>query len=42
MPATKEQLHEAMRSVGITADNPQEFFIHGYSDREGQAHCPAL
>ena len=34
MPATKEQLHEAMRSVGITADNPQDFFIHGYSDRE--------
>ena len=34
MPATKEQLHEAMQSVGITADNPQEFFIHGYSDRE--------
>ena len=34
MPATKEQLHEAMRSVGITADNPQDFFIHGYSDKE--------
>ena len=34
MPATKEQLHEAMKNVGITADNPQEFFIHGYSDRE--------
>ena len=34
MPATKEQLHEAMQSVGITADNPQEFFIHGYSDRD--------
>ena len=34
MPATKEQLHEAMQSVGITADNPQEFFIHGYSDRK--------
>ena len=31
MPATKEQLHEAMRSVGVTADNPQDFFIHGYS-----------
>ena len=31
MPATKEQLHEAMKSVGITADNPQDFFIHGYS-----------
>ena len=34
MPATKEELHEAMQSVGITADNPQDFFIHGYSDRE--------
>ena len=34
MPTTKEQLHEAMRTVGITADNPQDFFIHGYSDRE--------
>ena len=34
MPATKEQLHEAMRSVGITADNPQDFFIRGYSDNE--------
>ena len=31
MPATKEQLHAAMESVGITADNPQDFFIHGYS-----------
>lgn len=31
MPATKEELHKAMRSVGITADNPQDFFIHGYS-----------
>mgnify|MGYP006955212775 CR=1 FL=1 len=34
MPATKKELHEAMQSVGITADNPQDFFIHGYSDRE--------
>ena len=34
MPATKEQLHEAMASVGITADNPQDFFIRGYSDNE--------
>ena len=34
MPATKEQLHEAMRTVGITADNPQNFFIRGYSDNE--------
>ena len=32
MPATKEQLHEAMRSVGITADNPQDFSIRGFSD----------
>ena len=34
MPATKEQLHEAMKSVGITAENPQDFFIRGYSDNE--------
>ena len=34
MPATKEQLHDAMASVGITADNPQDFFIRGYSDNE--------
>ena len=34
MPTTTEQLHAAMESVGITADNPQDFFIHGYSDRE--------
>lgn len=34
MPATKEQLHKAMESVGITTDTPQDFFIHGYSDRE--------
>ena len=32
MPATKEQLHEAMRNVGITADNPQDFSIRGFSD----------
>ena len=32
MPATKEQLHKAMQSVGITADNPQDFTIRGFSD----------
>ena len=31
LPATAEQLHDAMESVGITADNPQDFFIHGFS-----------
>ena len=31
MPATTEQLHAVMQSVGITADNPQDFFINGYS-----------
>lgn len=25
MPTTTEQLHAAMKSVGITADNPQDF-----------------
>ena len=30
MPTTKEQLHEAMQRVGITADNPQDFLINGF------------
>ena len=37
MPATAEQLHAAMQSVGITADNPQDFFINGFSNIED---CP--
>ena len=36
MPTTTEQLHEAMKSVGITADNPQDFFINGFADTEQQ------
>lgn len=34
MPTTTEQLHAAMKSVGITADNPQDFFINGFSNTE--------
>ena len=34
MPTTTQQLHEAMKNVGITADNPQDFFINGYSSPE--------
>lgn len=34
MPATKEQLHAAMESGGITANNPQDFFIRWYMDNE--------
>ena len=37
MPATAGQLHDAMESVGITADKPQEFFINGFASTEG---CP--
>ena len=37
MPATQEQLHAAMRSVGITADNPQDFFVGGFVNTED---CP--
>ena len=36
MPTTKEQLHEAMQRVGITADNPQNFFINGFMNTEQQ------
>ena len=34
MPTTTEQLHEAMKSIGITADNPQDFFINGFANTE--------
>ena len=37
MPATAEQLHDAMKSVGITADNPQDFIINGFANTED---CP--
>lgn len=37
MPATAEQLHDAMINVGITADNPQDFFINGFANTED---CP--
>ena len=37
MPTTQEQLHAAMRSVGITADNPQDFFVGGFANTED---CP--
>ena len=37
MPATQEQLHAAMRSVGITADNPQDFFVGDFANTED---CP--
>ena len=37
MPATTEQLHKAMQNVGISADNPQDFFINGFANTEG---CP--
>ena len=36
MPTTTEQLHEAMKCVGITADNPQDFFINGFANTEQQ------
>ena len=34
MPTTTEQLHAAMKSVGISVENPQEFFINGFSNTE--------
>ena len=36
MPTTTEQLHDAMQRVGITAENPQDFFINGFADTEQQ------
>ena len=36
LPATKEELHEAMKALNITADNPQDFSINGYSTDENR------
>ena len=36
LPATKEELHEAMKALNITADNPQDFFLNGYSTNENR------
>lgn len=37
LPNTTEQLHAAMQRVGITAENPQDFFINGIANTED---CP--
>ena len=34
LPTTADRLQEAMRQVGISTDNPQDFFINGYSSPE--------
>ena len=36
LPATKEELHEAMKALNITAENPQDFFLNGYSTDENR------
>ena len=36
LPATKEELHEAMKTLNITADNPQDFFLNGYSTADNR------
>ena len=30
LPTTTEKLQEALREIGISADNPQDFFLHDY------------
>ena len=29
-PTTTEKLQEALREIGISADNPQDFFLYDY------------
>ena len=36
LPATREELAEAMKALHITADNPQDFFLNGYSTEAGR------
>ena len=37
LPTTTEKLQEALREIGISTDNPQDFFIDGISAPEGRA-----
>ena len=37
MPATAQQLHDAMKSVGVTAENPQDLYVGGFANTE---QCP--
>ena len=37
MPTTTEQLHEAMRNIGVTAEKPQDLFVGGFANTE---QCP--
>ena len=37
MPATTKQLHNAMRNIGVTAENPQDLFVGGFANTE---QCP--
>ena len=30
LPTTTEKLQEALREIGISADNPQDFFLYDY------------
>lgn len=30
LPTTTEKLQEALRGIGISADNPQDFFLYDY------------
>ena len=30
LPTTTEKLHAALREIGISSDNPQDFFLYGY------------
>lgn len=34
LPAAKDKLYEAMKALNITAQNPQDFFLNGYSTDE--------
>ena len=36
LPATKEELLEAMKALNITAENPQDFFLNGYSTADNR------
>lgn len=43
LPTTTEKLQAALREIGISADNPQDFFYTGIeAHRSDLLSCPAI
>lgn len=42
LPTTTEKLQAALREIGISADNPQDFFLYDYRSPQARSIKPPL